>query len=227
MCVGACAQSISCVQLFAKSRTATCQVSLSFIVFWSLLKPMSIESVMPSSHLILCHPILLLPSIFPSIRIFSNELALCIRWPKYWIFSFSFSIRPVNKHLGLIFFKIDYFYLLTIQETFKSHLQNHSCKASILHRSTFFMVQFSHSYMTMGKTIALTIGTFVHKVMSLFFLYAVKVVTAFLSRSKCLLISWLPSPSAVILEPKKIKSVTVSSCICHEVMGPDATILVF
>ena len=159
--------SISCVQLFAKSWTATCQASLSFVVSWSLLKPMSIESVMPSSHLILCHPILLLPSIFPSIRIFSNELALCIRWPKYW--SFSFSIRPVNKHLGLIFFKIDCFYLLTIQETFKSHLQNHSCKASILHCSTFFMVQFSHSYMTTGKTIALTIGTFVHKVMSLFF----------------------------------------------------------
>ena len=122
-----CMSSISCVQLFAKSWTATCQASLSFIVSWSLLKLMSIESVLPSSHLILCHPILLLPSIFPSIRIFSNELALSIRWPKYW--SFSFSIRPANEHLGLIFFTNDCFYLLTIQETLKSLLQNHSCIA--------------------------------------------------------------------------------------------------
>ena len=128
---------------------------------------MSIESVMPSSHLILHHPILLLPTIFPGITVFSNELTLCIRWPKYW--SFSFSIRPANEHSRLIFFKTDCFYFLTIQETLKSLLQHHNCKESILQHSTFFMVQFSHSYMTTGKTIALTIWTFVHKMMYLLF----------------------------------------------------------
>ena len=183
---------------------------------------------MPSNHLTLCRPLLLLPSIFPSIRVFSNESALHIRWPKYW--SFSFSISPSNEHPGLISFRINWLDLLAVQGTLKSFLQHHSSKASILWCSAFFIVQLSHPYMTTGKTIALTRWTFVGKVMSLFFNMLSRLVITFLPRSKHLLISWLQSPSAVILEPKKIKSATVSTVypsICHEVMGPDAMILVF
>ena len=162
---------------------------------------MSIESMMPSNYLILCHPLLLLPSIFPSIRVFSNESALLIRWPKYW--SFSFSISHCNEHPGLFSFRMDWLDLLAVQGTFKSLLQHHSSKASILWFSAFFIVQLSHPYMTTGKTIALTRWTFVGKVMSLLFHMLSRLVITFLSRSKCLLVSWLQSPSAVILEPKK------------------------
>ena len=167
---------------------------------------MSTDSVMPSNHLILCHP-LLLPSIFPSIRVFSNKLTLPIRGPKYW----SFSISPSNEYSGLISFKIDWFDLLTVQGTLKSLLQHHSSKASILWCSAFFMVQLLYPYMTTGKTTALTRWTFVSKVMSLLLNRLSRFVIAFLPRSKHLLISWLQSPSTVILEPKKIKSVTVST----------------
>ena len=173
---------------------------------------------MPSNHLILCHPLLLLPSIFPSIMVFSNESVLCIRWPKYW--SFSFSISPSNEYSGLISFRIDWFDLLAVQGTLKSLLQYHSSKASILQCSAFFMVQLSHLYMTTGKTMALTRWTFVGKAMSLLFNMLSRLLIAFLPRSKRLLISWLQSPSAVILEPPKIKSVTVSivsPSICRQV----------
>ena len=170
----------------------------------SLLKLMSIESVMSSNHLILCRPLFLLPSIFPSIRVFSNESVLHIRWPKYW--SFSFSISPSNEYSGLIFFRIDWLDLLAVQRTLKSLLQHHSWKASILQRSAFFTVQLLHPYMTTGKTIALTRWTFVGKIMSLLFNMLSRLVIAFLPRSKRLLISWLQSLSAVILEPKKIVS---------------------
>ena len=156
---------------------------------------------MPSSHLVRCHPLLLLPSIFPSIRVFSDESALHIRWPKYW--SFGFNIRPSNEHPGLISFRIDWLDLLAVQGTLKSLLQHHSSKASILRRSAFFVVQLSLPYMTTGKTIALTRRTFVGKVMSLLFSMLSRLVTTFLPRSKCLLISWLQSPSAVILDPQK------------------------
>ena len=180
---------------------------------------------MPSNHLILCHPLLLLPSIFPSIRVFSNESALHIRWSKDW--SFSFYISPSNEHPGLIPFRMDWLDLLAGQGTLKSLLQHHSSKATILWCSAFFIVQLSHPYMTTGKTIALTRRTFVGKVMSLFFNMLSRLVITFLPRSKRLLISWLQSPSAVILEPRKIKSATVSPSLCHEVMGPGAMILVF
>jgi len=195
---------------------------------WSLLKFMPLESVMPSNHLILCCPLLLLPSIFPSIRVFSNVSGLHIRWPKYW--SFSFSISPSNEYSVLISFRMDYLDLLAVQGTLKSLLQHHNSKASILWHSAFFIVQLSHPYVTTRKTIALTRWTFVGKVMSLFFNILSRFVITFLPRSKRLLISWLQSPSAVILEPKKIKSVTVSTVspsICYEVMGPDAMIFVF
>ena len=188
---------------------------------------MPIESVKPSKHLILCHLLLLLSSIIPSIRIFSNEAVLHIKWPKYW--SSSFSISPSNESSGLISFRMDWLDLLAVKVTLKN-LHHHSSKASILGCSTFFMVQLSHSYMTTGKTIALYIWTFAGKVMSPLFNMLSMFVTAFLPRSKRLLISWLQSPSAVILEPKKIKSVTVSivsPSVCHEVMGPDALMLVF
>ena len=181
---------------------------------------------MPSKHLILCCPLLILPSVFPSIRVFSSELAPCIRWPKYW----SFSISPPNVYSELISFRMDWLDLFDVQVSLKSLLQHHSSKASILWRSAFFMVQLSHPYRTTGKTIALTRWTFVGKVTSLLFNTLSRLVIAFLPRSKRLLISWLQSPSAVILEPPKIKSVTVSivcPAICHEVMGPDALILVF
>ena len=168
---------------------------------------MSIESVMPSNHLILCCPLLLLPSIPPNIRVFSNESALPVRWPKYW--SFSFSIRSSNEHPGLISFRMDWLGLLAVQGTLKSLLQHHSSKAPIIQHSAFFTVQLSHPHMTTGKTIALTRWIFVGKVMSLLFNMLSRLVMAFLPRSKRLLISWLQSPSAVILEPKKIKSVTV------------------
>ena len=220
-------QSLSRVQLFATPWTAARQASLSITNSWSLLKLMSIESVMPWNHLILRRS-LLLPSIFPSIRVFSNESALCIRWPKYW--SLSFSIGPSNEYSELISFRINWFDLLAIQGTLKSLLQHHSLKASILWRSAFFMLQLSHPYMTTAKTTALTIWTFVGKVISLLFNMLSRFVIAFLPRSKPLVISWLQSPSAVILDPKKIKSVTVSifpPSICYEVMGLDDMILVF
>ena len=176
---------------------------------------MSIKLVMPSNHLILCRPLLLLPSIFPSIRVFSNESVLHIRWPKYW----SFSIRPSNEYSGLISFRTDWLDLLAVQIA-KSLLQYHSSRASILWHSAFFMVQFLHPYTTTGKTIALTRQTFVENVMFLLFNTLCRFVIAFLPRSKHFLISWLQSPSAVILEPPKIKSATVSPSISHEVMGP-------
>ena len=156
---------------------------------------------MPSNHLILCHPLLLLPSIFPSIRVFSNESAFCIRWPKYW--SFSFNISPSNEDPGLISFRMDWLDLLAVQGSLKSLLQHHSSKASILQCSAFFMAQLSHPYTTTGKAIALTRQTFVSKVMSLLCNMLSRLVIAFLPRSKRLLISWLQSLSAVILEPRK------------------------
>ena len=164
-------------------------------------QPTSIESVMPSNHLILCCSLLLLPSIFPSIKVFSNESALCIRWPKYW--SLSFNISPSNEHPGLISFRMVWLDLLAVQGTLKSLLQHYSSKASVLLCSAFFTVQLSHQYMATGKTIALTRRTFVDKVMSLLFNILSRLVMTFLPRSKHLLISWLQSPSAVILEPKK------------------------
>ena len=176
---------------------------------------------MLSNHLILCHPLLLPPSIFPSIRVFSNESVLCNRWPKYW--SFSFSISPSNEYSGLIYFRIDWFDSLAVQGTLKSLLQ----QASVLGHSAFFIIQLSHPYMTTGKTRAVTRWAFVGRVMSLLFNMLSGFVIAFLPRSKHLLISWLQSPSAVILEPIKIKSDTVSPSISHEMMGPDAMIFVF
>ena len=181
---------------------------------------------MPSSHLILCHSLLFLLANFPSIRVFSNESALHIRWPKDW--SFSFNVSPYNEHPGLISFRIDWLDLLAVQGTLKSLLQHHSSKTPIFLCSAFFIVQLSHPYMTTGKTIPLTRRTFVGKVMSLLFNTLSRLVIAFLPKSQRLLISWLWSPSAVILEPKK-KSVTVSilsPSICHEVMGLDAMILI-
>ena len=165
-------------------------------------KLISIELVMPSNHLILCCPLLFLPSIFPSIRVFSNESTLCMRWPKYW--SFSFNINPSSEHPGLISFRLDSLDLLAVQGTLKSLLQHHSSKASILRCSAFFTVQLSHPYMTTGKTIALTRQTFVGKVMFLLLNMLSRLVITFLPRSKRLLVSWLQSPSAVILEPRKI-----------------------
>ena len=156
---------------------------------------------MPSSHLILCHPLLLLPPIPPGIRVFSNKSTLHMRWPKYW--SFSFSISPSNEHPGLISFRMDWLDLLAVQGTLKSLLQHYSSKASILQRPAFYTVQLSHPYMTTGKTIAVTRRTFIGKVMSLLFNMLSKLVITFFPRSKCLLISWLQSPSAVILEPKQ------------------------
>ena len=170
---------------------------------------MSIKSVIPSSHVILCHPLLLWPPIPPSIRVFSNESTLCMSWPKYW--SFSFSIIPFKEHPGLISFRMDWLDLLAVQGTLKSLLQHHSSKASILRCSAFFTIQLSHPYMITGKTIALTRQTFVGKVMSLLLNILSRLIITFLPKSKCLLISWLQSPSAVILELKKIKSDTVSS----------------
>ena len=220
---------------FATPQTTARQASLSITNSQSLPKLMSFESVMPSNYLIHCcplllhcRPLLLLPSIFPSIRVFSNESALCVRWPKYW--SMSFNISPSSEHPGLISFRMDWLDLLAVQGTLKSLLQHHSTKASILWCSAFFIVQLSHPYMTTGKTIAFTRRTFVDKVMSLLFNMLSRLVITFLPKSKRFLISWLQSPSAVILEPQKIKSDTVSTVspsLCHEVMGPDAMIFVF
>ena len=189
---------------------------------------MSIKSVMPSSHLILCHLCLLQPPIPPSIRVFSNESILRIRWPKYW--SFSFSISPSNEHPGLISFRMDWLDLLAVQGTLKSLLQHYSAKASILRYTAFFTVQLSHPYMTTGKTIASTRQTFVDKVISLIFNMLSKLVITFLPKSKRLLISWLKSSSELILEPPKINYDTVSTVspsISHEVMGPDAMVFIF
>ena len=177
-----------------------CRASLSITNSWSLLKLMSIESVMPPNYLILCRPLLLLRSLFPSIRVFSSESALCIRWPKYW--SFSFSISPSKELPGQISFRMDWLNLLSVQGTLKN-LQHHSSKASILWCSAYFMIQLSNPYMTIGKTIALTIWTIVSKVMSMLFYMLSRFVIAFFLRSKSLCISWLQSPFAVILEPKK------------------------
>ena len=199
-------QSLTHGRLFATPWTAARQASWSLTNSWSLFKLVSIESVMPSNLLILCHPLLLQPTIFLSIRVFSNESVLHIRWPMYW--SFSFSISPSNKYSGLISFRMDWLDLLAVQGTLKSLLQHNSSKASILQHSAFFIAQLSHPYKTNGKTIALTIWNSVSKEMSL--LFNTRFVRAFLPRSKCLLISWRQLPSAVILEPQKIKSVAVS-----------------
>ena len=191
----------------------------------------SIESVIPFNHLLLCHPLLLLSSIFPCIRVLSDESALHIRWPKYW--SFSSNISLSNEHSELMPFRMGWLDLLVVQGTLKSLLQHHNSKASILQCSAFLVVKLSHRCMTTGKTIALTRWTFVGKVMSLLFNMLSRLIITFLPRNKHLLISWLQSPSAVILEHKKIKSATVSTVsplspsICHEVMGLDAMILVF
>jgi len=197
-------QSLSQVQLFATPWIAAHQASLSITNSRSSLRLTSIESVMPSSHLILCRPLFLLPPIPPNIRVFSNESTLCMRWPKYW--SFSFSIIPSKEIPELISFRMDWLDLLAVQGTLKSLLQHHSSKASILRHSAFFTVQLSHPYMTTGKNIALTRRTFVGKVMSLLLNMLSMLVITFLPRSKRLLISWLQSPSAVILEPQKLKS---------------------
>ena len=201
-------QLLSRVQLFATPWIAAHQASLSITSSRSLPKLMSIESVMPSNHLIVCHPLLLLPPIFPNIRIFSNESDLRIRWPKYW--SFSFNISPSNEYSRLSSFRIGWFDLLAGQGTLKSLLQHHSSTVSILQCSAFLMVQLSHPCMTTRKTITLTIWTFVDKLMSLPFNTLPRFVTAFLLRSNYLVISWLQSPSTMILEPKKRKSVTAS-----------------
>ena len=196
-------QLLSRVRLFVTPWTAALQASLYFTISRKLLKLMSIESVMPSNHLILCHPLLLPPSIPPSIRVFSNESTLPIRWPKYWSFSFSFSMSPSNEYSGLISFRIDWFDLLVVQGTLKSLLQHHNSKALVHRCSAFSMVQPSHPYMTTGKTKALTGQNFVGEVMPLHFNMLFRLATAFLPRSKHLLISWLQSQSAVILEPRK------------------------
>ena len=197
---------------------------LSITNSWSSLRLTSIESVMPSSHLILCHPLLLQPPTSPSIKVFYNESTLRMRWPEYW--SFSFSINPSKEIPGLISFRMDWLDLLPVEGTLKSLLQHHSSKASILQCSAF-SVQLSHPYMTTGKTIPLARRTLVSKVISLLLNMLSRLVITFLPRSKRLLISWLQSPSSVILEPKKIKSDTVSPSISHEVMGPDAMTFVF
>ena len=215
-------QSLSHVRLFMTPWTAAHQDSLSLTSSWNLLKLMSIDLAMPSKHVNLCCPFLLLPSIFPSIRIFSNESVFQIRCQS--IRSFSFSISPSNEHSGLIFFRMDWIDLLAGQRTLKNLLQHYSSKTSILQHSAFFIVQLWHPYMTTGKTVSLIRQTFVGRVMSLLFNMLSRLVITFLPRSKHLLISWLQSPSAVILEPPKIKSDTVSPCISDEMMGPDAMI---
>ena len=219
-------QSLGHVHLFVTPWTAACQASLCITNSWSLFRLMSIELMLPSNHLILCHSLFLLSSIFPSIRVFSNESVLCIRWPKYW--SFSFSIIPSKEHPGLISFRMDRLDLLAVQGILifsNTAVQKHQCFGAQLS-----LFQLSHPYMTTGKTIPLTRRTFVGKVMSLLYNVLSRLVIAFLPRSKHLLISWLQSPSAVILDPKKIKSLTVSivsPSIFREVMGPGAMILVF
>ena len=213
---------------FVTPWTAACQAALSITNSQGLLKLMSTELVMPCNHLILSYLLLLLSSIFLSPRVFSKELVLPIRWPKYW--SFSFSISPSNEYSELISFRMDWLDLLAVQGILKCLLQYHSSKASILQHSAFFIVQLSHPHITTGKTIALTVQNFVSKVMSLLFNILSRLIRVFLPRSNCLLISWLQSSSAVILEPKEIKSLAVSivsPSICHEVMGPDTLIFIF
>ena len=220
-------QSLSRVQLFATPWTAARQASLSITNSWILHKPMSIESVMPSNHLMLCVHLLLLPPIFPCITVFSSESILHIRWPKYWRFSLNTS--PSSEYSGLMFFRMDWLDLLAVQGTLKSLPQHYSSKASILQCSAFLTVQLS-PYMTTGKIIALTRWTLVGQVMSLLLNMLSRLVITFLPRSKHPLISWLQSPSTVILEPPKIKCDTVSTVspsISHGVMGPDAMIFVF
>ena len=206
---------------------AACQTSLSITSSQSLLKLMSIVLVMPSSHLILFHPLFPPPSIFPSIRVFSNESVLGIRWPKFW--SFRFNISPSNEHSGLISFRMDWLALFAVQGTCKSLLQYHSSKASVLWRSAFFIVQLAHPYMTTGKTIALTRWTFVDLVRSLLLNMLSRLVITFLPRSKSL--NFMATITIYsVLEPRKIRSDTVSTVspsICHEMMGPDAMILIF
>ena len=219
-------QSLSHVQLFVTPWTAACQASLSITNSWSLLKFMSIKLMMPSNNPILCYPLLLLPSIFPTIKVFSSKSILCIRWPKYW--SFSFSISPSKEYSGLISFRMNWLDLLAVQGTLKSLLQHHNSKASILLCSAFFIVQLSYPYLTTGETIAFTRQTFVGIVMCLLSNMLSRLVIAFLPRSKHLLISWLQPPSSVILEPKNMKSVTVSivsPSICHEVMESDPFVI--
>ena len=212
LCQFSSVQSLSRVRLFATPWIAARQASLSITNSRSSLRRTSIESVMPSSHLILSSP-LLPSSIFPSIKVFSSESALHIRWPKYW--SFSFNISPFNEYSGLISFRMDWLDLLAVQGTLKSLLQHCSSKASILRHSAFFIVQLSHPYMTAGKTKALPRQTFVGKVMSLLFNMLSRLVIAFLPRSKRLLISWLQSPSAVILEPPKVNQLFIYIYIHH------------
>ena len=206
-------QLLSRVWLFATPWTAARQASSSITNCQSPHKPMSIESVMLSNHLILCLPLFLLPSIFPSNRVFSNKSVLCTRWPKYW--SFSFSIIPSNEHPGLISFRMGWLDLLAVQGMLKSLLQQHSSKASILQCSAFFIVQLSHPYMTTGKTISLTRQAFAGQVMSLLFNMLSRLVITFLPRSKHLLFSWQQSPSAVILEPPQNKL-----CYCFWIYLP-------
>ena len=194
-------QSLSHVWLFVTPWAAAHQASLSITNSWSATKPMSIELVMPSNHLTFSRPLLLLPSIFPSIRVFSNESTLHIRWPQYR--SFSFNISLSNEHPGLISFRMDWLDLLAVQGTLKSLLQHHSSKASILWHSAFFIVQLSHPYMTNGKTIALTTQIYISKMMFLLFIMLSRFVIAFLLKSKRLLISWLQSPSTMTLGPRK------------------------
>jgi len=203
-------QSLSCVQLFVTPWTAAHQASLSITNFQSLLKLMSIELVMSSNHLSLCYPLLLPPSVFPCIRVFSNESVLCIRWPKVLEFQ---SQHQSSQWIFRTSFMIDWLDLLAVQGTLESLLQHHSSKASILQHSAFFIVQFSHLYMTTGKTIALTRQTFVVKVMSLLFNMLSRLVITFLPKNKCILISWLQSPSPVILKPPQIKSLTISTVL--------------
>ena len=221
------ARSLSHVRLFVTPRTAACLAPLTSTI--SEFAHIYVGCVSDAiNHLILCCSLLLVPSVFPSIRVFSNESAFHIRWPKYGSFSFSFG--PSNGYSGLISFRTDWFNLLAFQETFKSLLLHHNLKASILQLSVFFVIQLWHPYMTTGKNIALTKWIFVGKVISLLFNVLSRFVIAFLPRSKHLLISWLQSPSAVILEPEKIRSATASTFlpyICHEMMGTDAMILVF
>ena len=223
-CIVIVVQSLSHVRLFVTPWTAVCQASLCFTISQSLLKLTPIELVMPSNHLILCHSLLLLPSILPSIRVFSNELALHIRWPKYW----SFSISPSNEYSGLISSRMDWLDLFAVQGTLKNLLQHHNSKASILRHSAFFMVQLSHPHDHWKNHSFDYMDLCWQSNVSAFLLS--RFVIAFFLRSKGLLISWLRSPSAVILEPKKIKSLIlsiVSPSIYHEVMEPDAMILVF
>ena len=216
--------SLSHVRLFAIPWMAAQQTSLSITNSWSLPKLMSIESVMPSKHLILCRPLLLLPSIFPSIRVFSNESALLIRWPKHWSFS-STSVLPMNTQD----WSLRWTGWISLQSKGLSRVFSNTTvqKYQFFGAQAFFIVQLSHPYMTTGKTIALIRSTFVGKVMSLLFNMLSRLVITFLLRSKRLLISWLESPSALLLEPPKINSATVSPSTCHEVMGSDAKILAF